>query len=521
MRFDALFFITLGVVVFVATPFFFLLYSLTSVPSELWIRLYETRLKEILPNTLKLMVSVGFLTALIGTTTAWIVTRYKFFGKGLWDWALILPLSVPGYILAYAYGSVFAPGGPFQSLWKALFGDLIEPPSIYNFWGVSIILSLVNYPYVYILARASFLSQNVTYEEVAKTLGVNSFARFWHINLRMAYPGIWAGVVLALMEVMADFGTVAMLRYPTFTEAIYRQMTGRFDPIGATALSSVLVLLSFILLNLQRYFKGKSSFEQTRGKYRVSKGIPVSPVRALFFNLYILSVLGFAFLLPVSMLVFWSVETILMGALDSRFIRFTFNTLLVAGLASLIATILAFPIAYMHSKRQSILSKLFFYVSNFGYSLPGPVVAVSLLLIATSLFPGLYSGLLLLVIAYVVRFAPVSIQSQDSAMATVSKSVEDATKVLGSSLWDRFIRVFIPLIKPGILAGATIVFVDAMKELPATLLLRPIGFDTLSVRVWVEATEGFWKMASPSALLIVLVGLIPIALIVKRQRSVL
>jgi len=507
---------SIGVAAVVGTPILFTLYSAVSADFELWTRLYDTRLKVILPNAIKLLAAVGMMTALIGVTMAWIVTRYEFPGKKIWKWALILPLAVPGYVLAYAYASIMAPGGVFQSFWTGLFGDVVRSPNLYSFWGVSMILSLVNYPYVYLLTRASLLSQNVAYDEAARTLGVSGWKRLRSINIRLAYPGIVAGIALALMEVMADFGTVSALRYPTFTEAIYRQMTARFDPYGASALGSVLVLMTFLLLNLERYFKSRSRFEQTKGRFRTYVPQKLGLREGMLCNFLILFILGLAFFAPISMLLKWSAEVALSGGLDSRFMRFTYNTLLVSAIGATVAVALAVPAAYLHARKPDILSRSVFYLSTLGYSLPGPVIAVGLLLTAGLLFPWLYGGLAMLVTAYIVRFIPVAIHSQDSAISAVSKSLEDAARTLGAGPWRTIRRILLPLIKPGLLTGWVIIFVDCMKELPATLMLRPVAFDTLSVRVWMETSEALWEMAAPPALLIVLAGLVPIAILIRR-----
>lgn len=508
--------LSIGVAAIVATPILFTLFNAVSVDPELWTRLYDTRLKVILSNTIKLLASVGVITALIGVTMAWIVTRYEFPGRKIWEWTLILPLAVPGYVLAYAYASIMAPGGPFQSLWSGLFGGAIKAPSLYSFWGVSLVLGLVNYPYVYLLTRASLLSQNVVYDEAASTLGVSIWRRRWSISIRMAYPGMVAGIALALMEVMADFGTVSILRYPTFTEAIYRQMTARFDPAGAAALGSALVLMTFLLLNLERHLRSRSRFEQTRGRVRTAAPRKLGFGEGMFCNSLIVILLGLAFFAPIFLLVKWSGEAALNGGLDARFLKFTSNTLLVSAIGATVAAALAVPAAYLHARKPDILNRSVFYLSTLGYSLPGPVIAVGLLLTAGLLFPWLYGGLALLITAYVVRFIPVAIHSQDSAISAVSKSLEDAARTLGAGPWRTIRRILLPLIKPGLLTGWVIIFVDCMKELPATLMLRPVAFDTLSVRVWMETSEALWEMAAPPALLIVLAGLFPIALLTRR-----
>jgi iron(III) transport system permease protein len=507
--------LAIGVAAVVAAPIIFIFYSAITADAQLWLRLYDTRLRVVLPNTVKLLLSVGALTALIGVATAWMIARYDFRGKGIFEWALILPLAMPGYVLAYAYASIMAPGGSFQIFWMNLFGNAIPPPSLYSFWGVSLILSLVNYPYVYLLTRASLLSQNVTYDEAARTLGASRFRRLWSIHIRMAYPGIVAGIALSLMEVMADFGTVAMLRYPTFTEAIYRQMTARFDPKGAAALAVILVGITFLLLNLERYFRSRRRFEQTKGRFKTYPPKRLGMKQAILPALAILFILGLAFIGPVAMLFKWALDVILKGGIDSRFITFTFNTITVSAIGATLALILAIPVAYLHARSPNLLNRIIYYSSTLGYSLPGPVIAVGLLLTVSLFFPYLYGGIILLLIAYVVRFVPITLQSQDSSISMVSRSLEDAARTLGAGTWETIRKVLVPLIKPGLLTGWVVVFVDCMKELPATLILRPVAFDTLAVRVWMEASEALWEMAALPALLIVIAGLIPIAIIIN------
>ncbi|RMH79296.1 MAG: iron ABC transporter permease [Acidobacteria bacterium] len=504
-----------GVAVLASLPLFFTLYGGLTVDPELWVKLYQTRLSVLLPNTLKLLLSVGCLVLLIGVSSAWLVSRYNFPGRRLWEWLLVLPFAAPGYILAYAYASIMAPGGPAQELWKSLFEDL-PMPSLYSFWGVSLVLSLVNYPYVYLLARSSFLSQNEQYQEISKVLGASRLKRFFRVSLPLAYPGIAAGLSLALMEVLADFGTVSLLRYPTFTEAIYRQMTGRSDPYGAAALASLLATFAFLLLSTERYFRGKRSFEQTKS-FKPPKARELSLLGSLAVNIYLFLLLSLAFFIPISMLLKMALTGASQGALDPRFFKYAFNSLLVSFLGASFATLLALPIAYLHARRSDFLNRALFYISSLGYSLPGPVVGVGLLLTATAIFDWLYGSLTLLVSAYVVRFMSVSLQSQDSSLSMVSRSKEEVARTLGASTWRTFYRVLLPLIKGGLFSGWLIVFVDCMKELPATLLLRPLAFDTLAVRVWIDAAESLWEAAAVPALMIVAVGIIPLIIVIGKM----
>lgn len=517
-QFPYLITLSIGIAAVAAIPIIFTVYSAVTVDPELWRRLYDTRLNVILPNTIMLLISVGGMTLLMGVTTAWIVTRYDFRGKGIWEWLLMLPLAIPGYVLAYAYASIMAPGGMAQTIWSGIFDDVSKMPSLYSFWGVSLILSLVNYPYVYLLTRASLLNQNIKYIEAARTLRVSKAKLIWSINIRLAYPGMMAGLALALMEVMADFGTVALLRYPTFTEAIYRQMTARFDPSGAAALALIPVAMTFLLLNLERHFRGRRSFEQTKGGFRAESPKKLNLKTSLFATAVIILLISLAFFIPFALLITMATDAIRNGGLDGRFIRFTLNTIIVSALGATAASILAAPAAYLHARRPGALTRAVYYTSSLGYSLPGPVVAVGILLTASIFFGWLYGSILLLLMAYVVRFMPIALQSQDSAISLVSKSMEEASRTLGAGVWRTFKAILLPLIRRGILAGWVVVFVDCMKELPATMMLRPLAFDTLAVRVWIEASESLWEMAALPAILIVLAGLAPLIMMIKRMK---
>jgi iron(III) transport system permease protein len=508
--------LALGVAVVSFIPAGFTLKSVLSVDSDLWVRLYNTRLSIILPNTFKLLLSVGVLTALIGIPLAWFVSRYDFFGKRIWQWALVLPLAVPGYVLAYTYASLMAPSGPAQNAVHILFGETCALPSLYGFWGVSLVLSLVNFPYVYLLSRTAFANQNAFYDDAARVLGSSRFKRFWTVHICMATPAIVAGVCLVLMEVMADFGTVSLLRYPTFTESIYRQMTGRFDPSGAAALSCILVGLTLVFLFVERRLQGDRRYQQGHNEFKPFRIKQAAPILQFFFLAFMGIVLGLSFFLPAVLLIKWATQSLMTTGWDSRFPGFVFNTLLVAAAGATLTMLLALPVSYLHARRPTFLSRSLYLVSSLGYSLPGPVVAVGLLLFASLCFPWLLGGMTLLLLAYLVRFIPISLQSQNAALSMIPASIEDTAKTLGAKRWQRFRQILFPLLKPSLLTGWVVVFMDCAKELPATLMLRPLAFDTLAVRVWMEASESLWEMAALPALLIVIVSIVPTAFIINQ-----
>ncbi|MDW8094904.1 MAG: ABC transporter permease subunit [Caldimicrobium sp.] len=356
-NFNKLLLLTVGIALLVAIPLLHIVIYAFKTDLSLWMRLYETRLKVILPNTLKLLLVVAILINLFGISLAWVVSRYNFWGKGFWEWALVLPFAVPGYVMAYSYASFVAPGGPFQTLWLKLWGTTLSPPSIYNLWGVALILSFINYPYVYLLTRASFLTQSFLYEEVAKVLGVSPWMRFLKVNLRLAYPGIMAGTAMALMEVLADFGTVTLLRYPTFTEAIYRQMTGRFDPLGASALSLVLILIALGFLYLERHYRGRAKYEQLSGNFKSFEVKRLNLRGTLLVNSLLFIFLGLTFLLPLGILVSWAVKALWKGAFTFAFLHYVKNTIVVSLLGATLATVFALPVAYLHAREGGALGR--------------------------------------------------------------------------------------------------------------------------------------------------------------------
>lgn len=493
-----------------------MIYSAVTVDSSLWIRLWQTRLPFLFNNTVQLLAVVGIMTLIIGVSLAWIMARYDFPGKKIWKWIVLLPFAVPGYVLAYAYATIMAPGGVFQDLWVFMGGDIRSIPSLYSLWGVALILSFVNYPYVYLLTYMALLKTNAYLEESALVAGVSRKRVAWSITLPMARPAIIAGLALALMEVLADFGTVALLRYPTFTEAVVRQLQARFDPYGAAAIGAVVITLTLSLLLIERYFRGRKGYSQVSGRFKACQPKKLSGAPVFWITGLLLFVSIMAFFAPLSVLIILS----FMAPLDlSSLLTFTKNSLLVAIAGATAAIVVVLPIAYLHIRRKSLITKASSYAVTLGYSLPGPVIAVGLILLTTTFVPALFGGYLVLIFAYLVRFSPIALQSQEAAIQQVSTSLEDASRTLGMTAGGTIQKITLPLIKPALLTGWILVFVDIIKELPATMMLRPLAFDTLAVQVWMMASEELWALAAAPALLIVLAGLIPVAYIVNKMKK--
>jgi iron(III) transport system permease protein len=393
-------------------------------------------------------------------------------------------------------------------------------------------MTLVFYPYVYLLARVAFREQGAAAGETARTLGRSRLATFFHVTLPLARPSLAAGVALAMMEALADFGTVATFGYRTLTEAIYRVWYGMFDRMAATQLASVLLLAALSLLLLERRSRGRARFTQTgRRAPSAPAPTPLHGWAAAAATGACAVVLAIAFALPVGQLSWWAAGALRAGQVAPDFGALLGRTCALAAAAAGIACLLAVFLAYAGRLHGTRVVRLASQVASMGYALPGAVVAVGVLLplawIDHALVPpigrllGRPLGLLLtgsavgLILAYVVRFLAVSLQTVDSSLAKVSPSLDDAARSLGAPAGVALRRVHLPLIRGGLLTAIVLVFVETMKEMPATLLLRPFGLNTLAVEIWERTSEAMWEAAAVPALTLVAVGLVPVILLVR------
>jgi len=476
--------------------------------ADRWLSLLDTRIPQLLWNTLSLTVTVSLAALVIGVTAAWLVNRTDLPGRKTWEWLVALPLVIPPYVGAISYIIVFGPRGLMQEF----LGE--SPLDIYSFGGVALVLTLFTYPYVYLITSAALKRVNLNFEEAGRIAGLNYRQIFTKILLPLLRPAMGAGVILVSLYTLADFGLVSMLRYTTFTTAIYFQIGG-FDRLSASVLSVVLILITLFILWLEYRTRRRQSYAQSSGSYRQPSLLPLG--RGKLPGLLGLSAITFSSLaLPLSVLIYWSYFGIIRGALDSRFWEYTFNSLLTAGTAAVACAILALPLVYLKSRHPSALSSLYEKLSLAGYALPGVIVALGLVFIFNRYLPGLYGTAVVLVVAYIIRFLPQSLQAEASSLSQVSPNLDEAGRSLGYSPGRVITRIILPLVRPGILAGMALVFVSAIKELPATLLLRPPGMDTLAVRIWIEASEGFYDMAAPASLLIILVSALPLKWLINK-----
>ncbi|MBM7855652.1 iron(III) transport system permease protein [Desulfohalotomaculum tongense] len=475
---------------------------------ERWMRLLDTRVPELLWSTLTMTLTVTLMAGIIGVVLAWLVNRTDLPGRRFWSWVLALPLVIPPYVGAISYIIIFGPRG--------LLHDWLGNPlfDLFTFGPTAFVLTGFTYPYVYLIVSAALKRMNTNFEEAARCCGLNAGKTFLKVILPALRPAIGAGSILVALYILSDFGAVAMMRYPTFTAAIYFQM-GSFDRSGAAILSFILIAITLVFLWLESKSREKMKFYQTERNYRTGKIYGLGRWKWPALVLVNLAVFSFV-VLPLGVIAYWGWIGIAKGVLDVQFFRYMWNSFSISALAAVICMLLSLPLIYLKSRYPSRLSLIVDKISYAGYALPGVIVALGVVFVYIKYIPFLYGTAAMLITAYILRFLPQAMQAGDSAMSLISPRLDEAALSLGKRPWQVIIQVIIPLVKPGVLAGGALVFVSSIKELPATLLLRPAGLDTLAVRIWIEASEGFYELAAPSALLILLVSILPLRWVLSK-----
>jgi iron(III) transport system permease protein len=485
-----------------AIPIIYVLIQGVQADPARWRLLLDQRIPALLQRSLGLAVTVTSLALLVGAPLAWLVTRTDLPGRDVWHWLLALPMVIPPYVGAMTYIIVFGPRG---LMWRSFGSTFLD---VYSFTGVSLVLASFTFPYVFLLASSSLRRMNRNYEEAAAVAGLSPAQALLRVTLPLLRPALGAGALLVALYVLADFGAVNMLRYSTFTTAIFYQI-GSFDQSSAAILSVVLVSLTVLLLYLENRAKAGVRYSSVRGTWHCRQPVRLGKLKPLAMA-FVTTVFLFTAVLPLAVLIFWSVTGIANGALDQRFFGFALNSFVTAGAAALIAGILALPVVYLRRRHPGAVSAFLNRLSYTGYSLPGVIVALGMIFLFNNYVRFLYGTAFMLILAYVVRFMPQSLQATETALSQVPPQLEEAAQSLGFSPGRVLRRVTAPLAVPGVMAGVSFVFVSALKELPATLLLRPAGMDTLAVRIWIEASEAFYHSAAPAALLIVLLSILPL-----------
>ena len=485
---------------------------------EQWRALWSHRIPGLLLNTLVLALIVAIFSLILGVSSAWIVARKSFKGRKLAIWLLLLPLTIPTYVFAHIYTSLLDDDGWLGILWHFVFGESSRVPDLSSVFGVAFILALAGFSYIFLLVRASLSHSTKSLEEAAQLQGANSREIFFKINLPLMRPAIAAGLAVIILHVLSDFGAVSMLRYQTFTLSIYNQMSGRMDYNAAAGLSFILIMLSLSFLVLERFFRNRQRFFSGAQTKKIERQAATRNQRIIIWS-WLGLVTTFSFILPLAWMIHWSFDAWEQDLIDSQFWEYCINSGVIAFVSATIALFVAFPIAFYHSRRHSLLSQTYLQLSSVGFALPGPVIALGVLTFILAQLPFIYGTLAALIIAMVIRFLPLAIQAQEASLQQLTPSIEEAGRVFGAGPIENLRRVVLPIVSGGMATAWVLVFIDALKELPATLILRPTGFDTLPVRIWIEASEEMLELAAPAALMLV-IGTLPAIWIMRKSEKI-
>ncbi len=522
---------TLVIAALVALPVLAVVSRVFVPTNGVWQHLVETVLAEYLLNTIRLVLGVGMGTLVIGVGTAWLVTMCRFPGSRMLEWALLLPMAVPAYVMAYVYTDVLQFVGPVQTGLRALFHWTRHDywfPDIRTVDGAAAMMTLVLYPYVYLLSRAAFLEQSVCVLEVSRTLGRGPWRSFFTVALPLARPSIVAGLALVLMEVLADFGTVQYFAVNTFVTGIYRTWFAMGQPMAAAQLASVLMLFVLVLVLMERWSRRQARYHHTTTRYRRLPKHRLTGWRAAAALAACALPLLLGFILPAGLLVRMAL-TAGDEAFGPMFLTLARNSFSLAALAAVLAVTLALVLAYGQRLHPTPLLKGAVRVAAMGYAIPGSVIAVGVLIPFAHLDNavdaflrqsfGISTGLLLsgtiaaVLFAYLVRFLAVSFNTIEASLGKIRPTMDFASRVLGQTAGRTLIRVHAPIMWGSLLTAGLLVFVDVMKELPATMIVRPFNFDTLAVRVYTLASDERLTEAATGALAIVAVGIVPVILL--------
>jgi len=525
--------VALIVAFIVCLPIISVLYLAFNPEENIWPHLVDTVLIRYLLNTLGLMAGVAIGTLIIGVCTAWLVTRYEFPGRGLFNWALLLPFAVPAYVIAYIYTDLLEFAGPVQSALRAAFGWQLANeywfPSIRSLPGAIIMLVLVLYPYVYLLARAAFLEQSASVLEAAKVLGGGSRNRFFKVALPMARPAIAVGLAMALMETLNDFGTVDYFAVQTLTTGLYDVWLGMNNLGGGAQIASMILIFVMMLIGVEKVSRRhREHYQPSASRFRKPGRRQLKGSSAYLATMACALPVILGFIIPAWILLDYSMQYF-EQTFNADFRTIALNSIALSSMAALAAVSVGILLSYSQRLRPTRLLKTSVHISSLGYAVPGAVLAIGVIIPFAALDNAIDSlareyfdfstGLLLsgtvfaLVFAYTVRFLAVAYGSVDASMKKISPTMDDAARSLGHSSFTILSRIHLPLMKSGVLTAALVVFVDCMKELPATLVLRPFNFDTLATHVYQFASDELIGQAALGSLLIVLVGLVPVILL--------
>jgi iron(III) transport system permease protein len=526
----------------VALPVLSVLYLALFPEDNIWPHLIDTTLPRYLWTTLLLMLGVSAITLVIGLSTAWAVTMCEFPGRRFFEWAMLLPFAVPAYVIAYVYTSLLDYAGPVQTAMRGWFGwgNAADYwfPEIRTLGGATLMIGLVLYPYVYLLARAAFMDQSPSLFSVSRSLGHSAVSTFFRVVLPIARPAVAVGLSLVLMETLNDFGTVDFFAVQTLTAGLFDTWMGLGSLGGAAQIATVMLAFVVILVTLERYSRRKQQQFSARDNRDPIHRFKISPSRQVLCVIICATPVILGFLIPALTLGQYAWEYF-DESWNSSFIRNTLNSLFLSATAALTTLIIGVTLAYSRRLHDTHGMRVMMRLSSLGYAMPGAVLAVGVIIplagfdnwldsILRSTL-GISSGLLLsgsafaLIFAYTVRFLAVSAGSVESALQKITPSMDMASRSLGHTPGKTLMHVHLPMLRGTLLTAALVVFVDVMKELPATLILRPFNFETLATYVYQFASDEQLARSALPALVIVLAGIVPIILMsrsIARTRSI-
>ncbi len=507
---------------------------------EIWSHLADTVLTDYIINSLVLFVGVGFFSLILGVIPAWLVTMYRFPMSHYLEWALLLPMAMPAYIIAYSYTGMLDVAGPLQTSLREITGWQYRDywfPEIRSLGGAITMLSLVLYPYIYLLARAAFIEQSVCVLEVSRTLGCNAIDAFRRVALPLARPAIMVGLSLVVMETLADYGTVQYFGVSVFTTGIFRTWFGLGNSLAAAQLSALLLVFVAAFLYLEKRSRRQARFHHTSNRYSSLMQQQLNKRSGLCALVSCATPILLGFIIPLLFLINLALDTY-SGVLGKDFYLLVFNSLLLAFVTAILALLIALFMAYSSRGSDSSINRFLVRFVSLGYAIPGTVIAVGVL-IPFAWFDNtldaflrehfnISSGLLIsgtvvtLIFAYLTRFLAVSINTVEAGLIKIKPTMDEVAKITGLSPVSIIKRIHMPMMRGSLLTALLLVFIDVLKELPATLILRPFNFNTLAVRTYELANEERLADAAVPALAIVLVGIIPVIMIsnsISRSRA--
>jgi iron(III) transport system permease protein len=484
----------------------------SSDQSALELALRERTLR-VLARSLLLAGVVTAASVAVGVPIAWLTTRSDLPGRRWWSVVCVLPLVVPSYVGGYAVVAAFGPRGALQSILEPL--GVQRLPELYGFPGAALTLTLFSFPYVVLSVRGALLRLDPAYEEVSRSLGRGPWSTFLGVTLPQLRPAITAGALLVALYSLADFGAVSLLQFDSFTRAIFVQYRASFDPTLAAVLALFLVAATGALLLAEAGLRGRARYHRSGGgTARAARAVQLGgwrwPALALVSGVVILAIV-----VPVATILFWLARGIAAGEPLRLVADAALNSLVASGLAAILAVLAAVPVAVLAVRHRGVIAALIERATYAGFALPGIVIGLAFVFVAARYLPWAYQTLPLLLVAYLVRFAPEAVGATRAALLQVSPRIEEVARTLGRRPGGVLRDVTLPAIQPGLLAAGALVFLTAMKELPTTILLAPTGFDTLAVRIWSATSDGFFARAAPPALLMLVVAAASLGLILR------